>query len=93
MKSVSYLNKSVDTVLSENDALCRQLAKLQQRASELIQKRSAELDQLGTVVEFLTSELHDREATIAFLRVKLAEFHKGSEQKPSLAYFNQFNCK
>lgn len=93
MKTASYLNKSIDTVLSENDALCRQLAKLQQRASELIQKRTAELEQLGTVVEFLTAELHDRDATIAFLRVKLAEFHKGFEQKASVGNVNQFICK
>lgn len=38
MKAAACVNQSMDALLTENDALCRQLAKLQQRASELIQK-------------------------------------------------------
>lgn len=79
MKAVVCLNKSMDTLLMENDALCRQLAKLQERASELIQKRSAEVEQLTTVVEYLSAELHDRDAMILFLRAKLREFRKIAE--------------
>lgn len=93
MKAAACFNKSVDTLLAENAALCRQLAKLQQRASELIQKRSAEVEQLSTVVEFLNTELHDREATIAFLRVKLSEFRKMSSQQPTPGYADQLVCK
>lgn len=77
------MNKSLDHLLSENDALCRQLAKLQERASELIQKRSAEVEQLTTVVEFLNSELHDRDAMILFLRTKLHELRKIAEMHSS----------
>jgi predicted RNase H-like nuclease (RuvC/YqgF family) len=69
----------MDTLLIENDALCRQLAKLQQRASELIQKRSAEIEQLNMVVQYLSAELHDRDAMILFLRTKLQEFRKIAE--------------
>ena len=79
MKAAVCMNKSMDTLLIENDALCRQLAKLQERASELIQKRSAEVEQLSTVVEYLSAELHDREAMILFLRAKLQEFRKITE--------------
>jgi predicted RNase H-like nuclease (RuvC/YqgF family) len=73
------MNKTIDTLLIENDALCRQLAKLQQRASELIQKRSAEVEQLNTVVEYLNAQLHDRDAMILFLRAKLRELRKIAE--------------
>lgn len=69
----------MNSLLCENDALCRQLAKLQARASELIQKRSAEVEQLTTVVEYLNSELHQRDAMISFLRAKLQEFRKTPE--------------
>ena len=55
MKAAVCMNKSMDTLLIENDALCRQLAKLQARASELIQKRSAEVEQLTTVVKYLST--------------------------------------
>lgn len=79
MKAAACMNKSMDTLLIENDALCRQLAKLQEHASELIQKRSAEVEQLSTVVEYLSAELHDREAMILFLRTKLQEFRKIAE--------------
>ena len=79
MKAAVCMNKSMDTLLIENDALCRQLAKLQERASELIQKRSAEVEQLTTVVAYLSAELHDREAMIVFLRTKLQEFRKIAE--------------
>lgn len=79
MKAAACMYKSMDTLLTENDALCRQLAKLQQRASELIQKRSAEVEQLTTIVEYLSSELHERDAMILFLRVKLQEFRKITE--------------
>ncbi|MBU0543158.1 MAG: hypothetical protein KKC58_12295 [Gammaproteobacteria bacterium] len=79
MKSAECMSKSMDTLLIENDALCRQLAKLQERASELIQKRSAEVEQLTTVVAYLSAELHDREAMIVFLRTKLQEFRKIAE--------------
>ena len=79
MKAAVCMNKSMDTLLIENDALCRQLAKLQARASELIQKRSAEVEQLTTVVEYLSAELHNREAMILFLRAKLQEFRKIAE--------------
>ena len=79
MKSAECMSKSMDTLLIENDALCRQLAKLQERASELIQKRSAEVEQLTTVVAYLRAELHDREAMIVFLRTKLQEFRKIAE--------------
>ncbi|MBU0783344.1 MAG: hypothetical protein KJ798_09320 [Gammaproteobacteria bacterium] len=81
MKAAACFNKSVDSLLSENDALCRQLAKLQQRASEIIQRRSAEVEQLTSAVEFLSSELHDRDAMIVFLRTKLQEFRKMSEMQ------------
>lgn len=79
MKTAASWNKSVDSLLSENDALCRQLAKLQQRASEIIQKRSAEVEQLNQVVEFLNAELHDKDVMILFLRTKLQEFRKMTE--------------
>jgi predicted RNase H-like nuclease (RuvC/YqgF family) len=79
MKSAECMSKSMHTLLIENDALCRQLAKLQERASELIQKRSAEVEQLTTVVAYLSAELHDREAMIVFLRTKLQEFRKIAE--------------
>jgi predicted RNase H-like nuclease (RuvC/YqgF family) len=79
MKATMCMNKTIDTLLIENDALCRQLAKLQQRASELIQKRSAEVEQLNTVVEYLNAQLHDRDAMILFLRAKLRELRKIAE--------------
>jgi predicted RNase H-like nuclease (RuvC/YqgF family) len=79
MKAAVCMNKSMDTLRIVNDAVCRQLATLQARASELIQKRSAEVEQLTTVVEYLSAELHDREAMILFLRAKLQEFRKIAE--------------
>ena len=93
MKAVACLNLSVDALLSENDALCRQLARLQQRASELIQKRSAEVEQLNTVVEFLNAELHEKDVLILFLRTKLQEFRKISELPASGLATNQLVCK
>lgn len=93
MKAAACLNKSVDALLSENDALCRQLAKLQQRASELIQKRSAEVEQLNTVVEFLNSELREKDILILFLRAKLQEFRKITELPAVTKTANQLVCK
>lgn len=80
-----------NALLLENDSLCRQLAKLQQRASELIQSRSAEVEQLNTVVQYLNSELNQREATIVFLQAKLREFRKMTE--PPKPVFDQLVCK
>lgn len=79
MKAAAYVNKSIDLLLCENDALCRQLARIQERANEIIQKRAAEVEQLTSAVEFLSSELHDRDAMILFLRTKLHEFRKMTE--------------
>lgn len=93
MKAAASLNKSVEALLAENEAMCRQLARLQQRASELIQKRSAEVEQLNTVVEFLNAELHDKDIMILFLRTKLQEFRKISEQPASSFAINQLVCK
>lgn len=88
MKAATFVDKSVESLLKENDALCRQLGKLQQRASELIQQRSAEVEQLNTVVAYLSSELHDREAMILFLRTKLREFRKIQEPRQPLTHSN-----
>ena len=93
MKAAACLNKSVDALLSENNALCRQLASLQARASELIQKRSAEVEQLNTVVEFLNVELHHRDAMILFLQTKLQEFRKMTELPAGGRADNQLVCK
>lgn len=88
MKAAAFVDKSVESLLKENDALCRQLGKLQQRASELIQQRSAEVEQLNAVVAYLSSELHDREAMILFLRTKLREFRKIQEPRQPLTHSN-----
>lgn len=88
MKTAAIADQSIDSLLQENDALCRQLARLQQRASELIQQRSAEVEQLNTVVEYLNTELHDREAMILFLRTKLREFRKIPEPPPRMLHSN-----
>lgn len=78
-RNLPEMNRSIDQLLNENNALCRQLAKLQQRASELIQKRSTEVEQLTMVVEYLSAELRNREAMIVFLRTKIGEFRKIGE--------------
>jgi predicted RNase H-like nuclease (RuvC/YqgF family) len=93
MKTAACFDKSVESLLSENDALCRQLAKLQQRASELIQKRAAEVEQLNTVVEYLNAELHDKDIMILFLRAKLQEFRKMTELPATGQARNQLVCK
>lgn len=93
MKAAACLNQSIDALLTENEALCRQLAKLQQRASELIQKRSAEVEQLNTAVEFLNAELHEKDVLILFLRTKLQEFRKISELPAVTKTGNQLVCK
>lgn len=88
------MSKSINSLLCENDSLCRQLAKLQARASELIQKRSAEVEQLTTVVEYLNSEIHQRDAMISFLQAKLREFRKTPELNSSNEYAaDQFVCR
>ncbi|MCR2747656.1 hypothetical protein [Limnobacter parvus] len=76
MKTSALAQQTIESLLKENDALCRQLAKLQQRASELIQQRSAEVEQLNAVVEYLSTELTAKDAMILFLRTKLREFRK-----------------
>ena len=93
VKASLCVTQTMDTLLIENDALCRQLAKLQQRASELIQKRSAEVEQLNTVVEFLNVELHHRDAMILFLQTKLQEFRKMTELPAGGRADNQLVCK
>ncbi|HEX4842406.1 MAG TPA: hypothetical protein VFV57_01950 [Limnobacter sp.] len=75
---MSTTSKTLEQVLAENALLCRQLAKLQARASALIQQRGCELEQLGNAVEFLNARLKEREATIAFLQAKLQAFRKMS---------------
>lgn len=88
MKTAAFADQSVDSLLKENDALCRQLAKLQQRASELIQQRSAEVEQLNAVVEYLSTELNDKDAMIMFLRTKLREFRKIPEPPQRILHSN-----
>ncbi len=83
------LNKTTNVLLAENEALCRQLGKLQCRASELLQQRAAEIDQLNSAIDFLKSELNQRDAVIAFLQTKLQAFRYVKTERP----VRQLVCK
>ncbi|MDH4395271.1 MAG: hypothetical protein QE278_06310 [Limnobacter sp.] len=64
----------IDQLLMENQALCRQLARLQSRASEIIQQRTAEIEQLNHVVEYLSAELRCQTCKVRFLETKIEAF-------------------
>jgi hypothetical protein len=61
----------INQLLIENEALSRQLARLQSRASELIQQRCAEIEQLNHVVEYLSAELRCQNCRVKFLETKI----------------------
>jgi predicted RNase H-like nuclease (RuvC/YqgF family) len=83
------LSKPMTVLLTENEALCRQLAKLQARASELLQQRAAEIEQLNCAIDFLKSELNQRDAMITFLQTKLHAFRCVPAERP----VRQLVCK
>ncbi len=83
------LNKTMTVLLTENEALCRQLAKLQARASTLLQQRAAEIEQLNSAIEFLKTELNQRDAMITFLQTKLQAFRYVKTERP----VRQLVCK
>ncbi|WP_370262577.1 hypothetical protein [Limnobacter sp.] len=68
--------KTLEQLLEENALLAGQLAKLQARASALLEQRGSELEQLNNALEYLHAQLKEREATIAFLQAKLCAFRK-----------------
>lgn len=72
----------IHPLLHENQTLCSQLAKLQKRASELLHQKAVEIEQLYAAMDFLSSELKQRDQEIAYLRAKLEEFRKGQPCHP-----------
>lgn len=61
-------------LLMENESLGRQLAHLQARASAIIQQRTAEIEQLNHVVEYLSAELRCQTCKVRFLETKIEAF-------------------
>lgn len=62
-----------DALVHENGVLMRELAKVQERCTRLLNEKSHEIEQLGTALLQVRGELVGRNSEVAFLRADLAE--------------------